>query len=222
MADNGCCSASSEQCCLKNIFLKACEENDLEKVKACLKLGVDPNIKSSDGREDFGLNYASWKNLPDLCDILLSQPTIDVNNKDEFGWTALMDSCYHGHSKITEKLVKVPGIELNSQNDFGCTAAIYAAWNNSFRCLNVLAKLEDVDWNIKNKNGHTVAHCAAVFCNRETVKMLMDIRKIDWNIKCPSGNSALSEALKINESDNVKMLLGRYIHTQVYWFQPCD
>ena len=34
---------------VKDLFIEACKKNDLEKVKACITLGVDINLVTSDG-----------------------------------------------------------------------------------------------------------------------------------------------------------------------------
>ena len=78
---------------LSNKFLESCQNNNLEDVKACIQLKVDVNVKRKDCSKYFGLSYAAWNNFLDLCDVLLSHPSIDVNNKDSDDETALMRSC---------------------------------------------------------------------------------------------------------------------------------
>ena len=89
---------------LKELFLEACQKNDLDRVKASLTLDVDVNTVSEDGQLS-GLTIAAWKNYPKLLDLLLSQPGIDVNltttesvTGGSWGnWTPLMFACYAGH-----------------------------------------------------------------------------------------------------------------------------
>ena len=70
-------------------YLGACERNDLEAVKYWLDQGANVNHWTYENIEtgnydafDFGLKYAATKNYPELCDLLLAQPNIDVNQKD--------------------------------------------------------------------------------------------------------------------------------------------
>ena len=58
---------------LKELFLEACQNNDLDRVKAGLTLDVDVNTVSEDGQWS-GLTLAARKNYPHLLDLLLSQP----------------------------------------------------------------------------------------------------------------------------------------------------
>ena len=64
---------------LEDTFLKACQENDLTKVRACIDLGVDVNFEGHDG--DFGLLISAGRNHLELFDVLLRHPDIDVNKK---------------------------------------------------------------------------------------------------------------------------------------------
>ena len=75
-------------------FLEACENFDLDKVRECIDRGVDVNVRSED-LNWFGLKYAAadqdfTDESVELCNILLSHPDIDVQNKDSFGDTALV------------------------------------------------------------------------------------------------------------------------------------
>ena len=60
---------------LFRLSIASCQENNLDKVKACLLLKVDVNTVSKKA----GLTIAAHKNYPQLLDLLLSQPGIDVN-----------------------------------------------------------------------------------------------------------------------------------------------
>merc|ERR1712130_1017300 len=75
---------------LSETFLEACAENDQQKVRACLDLGVDVNSKDLGNDDWFGLLYAANHNYIELCEILLGQPGIDVNQTSNSGYTALM------------------------------------------------------------------------------------------------------------------------------------
>ena len=78
---------------IEKAFLNACVDNDLKKVQECIELGVDVNCKSSDYCW-FGLKIAVRENNEELLDLLLSQPNINVNNRDTYQNTALIVSCY--------------------------------------------------------------------------------------------------------------------------------
>ena len=57
-------------------FIFACGQRDMNTVKECIEKGVDVNASFGDS---FGLQKAAKKNYPEICELLLSQPNIDVN-----------------------------------------------------------------------------------------------------------------------------------------------
>ena len=75
-------------------FIRACEENQVDVVKKCLLKGNDVNQQSHDWW--FGLLFAAYNDYPDLCDLLLKQPGLNVNLKNRNQRTALMISCAQG------------------------------------------------------------------------------------------------------------------------------
>ena len=62
----------------KNLFLQACDFNDLDQVRHSLGLGANVNWRRDpDGMS--GLHIAASKNYGELLELLLSQPGVDVN-----------------------------------------------------------------------------------------------------------------------------------------------
>ena len=79
---------------LEREYLEACENFDLDKVRECIDHGVDVNVRSED-LNWFGLKFAAVDTefsdeSIELCDILLSDPDIDLENKDYDGNTAIV------------------------------------------------------------------------------------------------------------------------------------
>ena len=126
---------------LSKEFIQYCEGNELEKVKACLTLGVDVNTVSKDkyGTTTYsGLTIAAKKNYPKLLDLLLSHPDIKINQTTDagvvLGWSggqisALMFACDAGNSAIVSRLLEEKELDLNYQDKTGMimTAAHWAS-----------------------------------------------------------------------------------------------
>ena len=79
---------------LEREFLEACGIFDLDKVRKCIDHGVDVNVRSED-LNWFGLKFAAVDTefsdeSIELCDILLSDPDIDLENRDYDGNTAIV------------------------------------------------------------------------------------------------------------------------------------
>ena len=69
---------------LKDQFIQHCLDNNLEDVTDCLSRGVDVNTVSKAGFSSWsGLTIEAKKNYPELLEILLSHPHIEINNTTE-------------------------------------------------------------------------------------------------------------------------------------------
>ena len=188
---------------LSETFLKACDENDLQKVRACLELGVDVNTKD---KYNAGLHYAASNNNIELCEILLSQHGIDVNQVNSDGQTALMVSCLNEREEITQKLVSHPGIDFNCQDRDGFTAAYYAVDSGNIGCVKILSMQNNVNWNLFPPNRQTITALAIERNNQEILRMLINISSINWNLRGGDEHSALTLALKSGKTDCIKIL----------------
>ena len=103
---------------LSFLFITSCQENELDGVKACLLLKVNVNTVSEDGKWS-GLTIAAHKKFPQLLDLLLSQPGIDVNlatvaesvtGRSWGNWTPLLFACQAGHQEMVRRLLlQAPG-----------------------------------------------------------------------------------------------------------------
>ena len=188
---------------LSEEFIKYCQENTLEKVKACLTLEVDVNTVSEDGLWS-GLTIAAHKNYLELLDILLSHPAIKINQTTDAGgvpesfpgrqWTALMFACYGGNSDSVSKLTTVEGLDYNYQDHWadgslGSTAAYIASRYGHTECVRVLSGTCKVDWNIGDETMHTPLYGALYYGHSDTVEILVEIPGIDFNVKTESGNT---------------------------------
>ena len=216
---------------LKHTFLYACSNGIIESVKECIDNGVDVNCKLGERERnynytfvpfpkhykiclgDFGLMLATRQNHLDVCEILLSHPKINANNKDRKNRTALMESCRRGHSLITKLLIEVPNINLNCKGyGEGLNAvmeAIRCRRSENLDCLRILAHVENIDWNAKNFLGDNSIIWAVKCGNYESLDILREKSSIDWNAKNNDcGNwSSLEIALHLRNSELVQVLL---------------
>ena len=103
------------------VFVSACERNDLNTVRTLLTIGADVNWKR-DSNGMSGLFFAALKNYGELLELLLAQTGVNVNIKNNSNVTPLMTACCEGHENIVRRLCQVPGIELNCRDVDGWTA----------------------------------------------------------------------------------------------------
>ena len=171
---------------LNEEFLQYCQKNELEKVRSCLNLEVDVNTVSESGGWSYsGLTIAAYKNYSELLDVLLSTPTINVNQTIDAGgvheliygrqWTALMIACCNGNSHTVSRLVEEEGLDFNYREQHGITAAIWASGRGHTECVRVLARTGKVDWNLTDSAGRTLLYYALDWGHSDTVDILVKI-----------------------------------------------
>ena len=196
-------------------YLVACELNDLEAVKYWLDQGANVNHWTDENIEtvnydvfDFGLKYAVKNNYLELCDLLLAQANINVNQKDFadyygnwYGYvgctfktnhTPLMIAVQHGHSEIVKRLVKAPGIDLNFQEPHSHeTAAMMAVSKTRY-------------WSRWDEDRSYWKDVAEV--NLEIVKILSETEGVDWNLENVENETAFTKALMLKDLSCLKLL----------------
>ena len=89
---------------IRNVFLEACEEGDLELVRILLARGANVNWRE-EGKS--GLHYAAYRDDGDLLDLLLAQPGVEVNIKDSERSTPLTVACTYWGENVVRRLLQV-------------------------------------------------------------------------------------------------------------------
>ena len=136
----------------RDLFLSACERNDVNSVRHLLPHGADVNCrKDNDGLS--GLHIAARDNYGDLLELLLNQTGVDVNITTKNSAKPLMLACFCGHDDIVRRLCQVTDIELNCRTLQNLTALHGAVVRNHLGCVKVLRDAEGVDWNVREACG---------------------------------------------------------------------
>ena len=112
---------------LSEDLLNAAEDGSLIVVRLILKCpGVNTSLSDTDGRTP--LYLASWKGFPQLVQLFLDDPNVDVNKgKRGSGTTALWIACHNGDSDIVRLLLNHSEIDVNKGRSSDGSSAFYAA-----------------------------------------------------------------------------------------------
>lgn len=91
---------------------------------------------------------------------------IDVNTKNEIGWTALIVAAYYQCTDVVSQLLRHPDIDVNAKNENGWTALMYASLWGYTNVVTQLLAHSKIDVNVKNEDGYNALDIANVmYCS---------------------------------------------------------
>ena len=136
--------------------------------------------------------------------MLLKHPGIDVNAKDNDGYTALYWASQNGRTEIVAMLLDA-GADVNAKDNNGWTALIRASQKGHTEIVSMLLE-KGADVNAKNNNGWTALTKAIWNEHPEIVGMLLE-NGADVNVTVYDGWTALVLAIEKRDTEIVAMLL---------------
>lgn len=187
------------------LLLLVCQNAPLEKVQYMLKNGAKPEVP--DETMFTCLHYAAFSNNIELCKVLLSYDSVNVNAEDNAGETPL--HWVFKWPNAPPELVKLllnKGADVNAQ-DNDSQAPLYEA------CL--VGNLEGVRLLLEHGAdvndgedvfGRTALHAAVTKGNLDIVKLLVE-KGADLSRKNKQGRDPVSQAAKEGESNILSFLL---------------
>lgn len=105
-------------------FLRACEDADIDKVKAYLAAGVSPNSRDIFGQPAIiraALGFDVFRNTPEVIRLLLKAGA-DVNATNEFGSTALFITVHDPETEMNpQALLLSSGADPKRRDKYGVT-----------------------------------------------------------------------------------------------------
>jgi len=150
------------------------------------------------------VEFCKKGDLEEVKDAL--QRGVDVNTKDEFGRTGLMEAVRNNHNSVVELLLKTPNIDVNLRNNRGGCALHLALWNND--ALKLLLNVPNIDVNVVDGDCWSVLHWAVRNDTVEVLNLLLNVSSLDVNIVNNNGETALHWAVKFSgKIETLKLLL---------------
>ena len=127
-------------------FLELCASGDLEGVRAAVARGQDVNANGGDGRNMTGLMVLLLCGHNSLVELLLQQPSLDMNLSDRHGDTALHYGVLRDNVTGLRMLLGDPRMNsVNKRSHTGNTALMVAVIKGSVECVRELVRVEGVD-----------------------------------------------------------------------------
>ena len=117
---------------------------------------------------------ASEYGKPEVVEVILTYyEKLEMNTKNEYGYTAVILAAENGHKECVDLLIG-NGADLNLSNKFGKTALVMAAENGHYDIVLSLCESESSDLNRTSKRGVSALMLAAVKGHARIVKCLTD------------------------------------------------
>ncbi len=179
-------------------FFAAIKQDDARTVQNLLQRGFDPNTR--DPKNFHGLFIALREPSPNVVQVLINIPTIDLNTLTEQGESPLMMAVFKGQVEIAQQLIKL-GADVNKT---GWTPLHYAATAGHSQLVSILlANYAYIDAESPNKT--TPLMMAAHYGTAGVVKLLLE-EGADPLLKNDVGLSAIDFAQKANKTDAVEII----------------
>lgn len=130
-----------------------CMGGKLAEVRAALARGEDVNSKDYDGKT--ALMLAVWNKHNSIVKLLLDQPAVDVNVKDNGGWTALYWAALYNNAEGARMLLLHKNFNsANVTNNWGTTALMIALSCRKEEVLRELVEHQCVSLDVGHLEGN--------------------------------------------------------------------
>ncbi len=168
----------------------------------------DINAVNNDGWA--ALNFAAENGEPNMFNLLLLHPGINVNIADNNGETPLYVAIEKWNNNIASVLISTPGIDVNALTTVGRSPLSLAAEKGNTEIVRLLLSNPNINPDIAGGFSHSALHYAIDKANpdKEDIKtalLLINDGRVDVN----SGPNPLSTAISHQNMTIIKALLVR-------------
>ncbi|RSL57984.1 hypothetical protein CEP53_006272, partial [Fusarium sp. AF-6] len=151
--------------------------------------------------------------LTQLLSVILQkagQPAVDIDCRDNYGWTSLSWAALGGHEATVKLLLNTGKVDINARDEkFGRTPLWWAAEEGHKAVVTLLLNTDNVDVNARDTDGRTLLWRAGEKGDRTIAKLLLDSGKADSNARDKEfGWTLLSWAAKRGDVAVVELLVG--------------
>ncbi|KAI5814639.1 hypothetical protein BZA77DRAFT_356429 [Pyronema omphalodes] len=146
------------------MLLQASCVGNVEIVRLLLRKNVNVNLADGNGRTALSwasknghdsVLWASTEGHSSVVKLLLQSEFIDINSKDNCGWTALLWASEIGHDSVIDLLLQSAGIDINLTDKDDRTALAWASRNGHDSSVKLLLQTDGIKIDPKDQDGRT-------------------------------------------------------------------
>ena len=182
---------------------------DRSMIQLLLGCGVHPNTRNE--YEESPLHLAATFGHELAIEVLLSEPGIDVNARDDIGATALWRASQQNHYQVAKRLLTGHDVEVNVvvENRYISerTSLHHGVRHGHERLIYFLLQQKSIDPNITDRGGMTPLAQAACRGSHTIVRLLLKHKHINVNAPEKGNPTPLCEAATAGHARVVKELL---------------
>ena len=123
----------------------------------------------------------------DIVKQLVKHPGVEINMKDEDGYTGLIWAADNGHLEAVREFLKHKEIDVNAVDLDGHSALTWAADRGHTPIVSLLLDHSHLDVNVRDFEGFSPLICAANQGHRKVVKLLLADDRTDVNLQVNIG-----------------------------------
>ncbi|KAI9691788.1 MAG: hypothetical protein M1822_007860 [Bathelium mastoideum] len=184
-------------------LMYACRKEHVETTSKLLELGALPNLRNSKGRtalfeaarrNPLHMYEAGTASTDPLVNALLCEPSILVDERDNFGYTALMHATELNHLEAVRSLIDHPDTDVNMQDPGGVTPlsrAVLTDWEDG---VNILLGKPGINVDLSESRGRSPLILAAERGSLPIVQALLQ-HQPNVEVKDVLGATAIMRAI---------------------------
>ena len=156
---------------------------DLLLAREEIQVNIKGAAENPDIRGKSALILAGEMGHQDIVRSLVEHPGVDVNMKDEDGYTGLIWAADNGHLEAVRAFLSHQDIDVNAVDLDGHSALTWAADGAHTPIVSLLLDRSDLDVNVRDNDGFSPLICSVNQGHRKVVKLLLADDRTDVNIK---------------------------------------
>ena len=186
-------------------LIRAADYGQLDVFKLLLKRGAEPRHGTIGDR--IPLHFAAEGGHAEMVELLLDQPKVDINFKDQQGQTAVFKAAYQGREEVVSLLLQQKDIDVNAASNDGFTPLLQAIFGDYNKIIRLFLARPELDVNASDTTHNQTPLWMAASGDKGILEELLKRKDIDVNLPGHYGETPLGRAARQSFDEAITLLL---------------